>query len=78
MIEPMRVTETIKPVAITNPNPGIYVYDMGQNMVGWCRLTVTGPRGTKVSLRHAETICDDGMLYMDNLRSAKVTDFYNL
>lgn len=78
MIEPIRVTETIKPVAITNPKPGIYVYDMGQNMVGWCRLTVTGSRGTKVSLRHAETIHDDGMLYMDNLRSAKVTDFYIL
>jgi len=78
MIEPIRVTETIKPVAITNPKPGIYVYDMGQNMVGWCRLTVTGPRGTKVSLRHAETIRDDGMLYMDNLRSAKVTDLYIL
>ena len=51
---------------------------MGQNMVGWCRLKVSGPRGTEVSLRHAETLKPDGTLYLDNLRSAKVTDTYTL
>lgn len=78
MIQPMRVTQTIRPVAITNPQPGVYVFDMGQNIVGWCRLRVSGPRGTKVSLKHAEVLRDDGMLYMDNIRSAKVTDVYVL
>jgi alpha-L-rhamnosidase len=51
---------------------------MGQNMVGWCRLTVAGPRGTRVTLRHAERLRPNGMLYMDNLRSAEVTDTYIL
>ena len=51
---------------------------MGQNMVGWCRLKVSGPRGTEVSLRHAETLKPDGTLYLDNIRSAKVTDTYTL
>ena len=46
MIEPIRVTETLQPVAITEIRPGDYIYDMGQNMVGWCRLTVSGPAGT--------------------------------
>ncbi len=35
---------------------------MGQNMVGWCRLKVSGPRGTEVRLRHAETLKPDGTL----------------
>jgi alpha-L-rhamnosidase len=47
-------------------------------MVGWCRLKVSGPPGTEVSLRHAETLKPDGTLYLDNIRSAKVTDTYTL
>ena len=78
MIEPIRVMETIRPVAVTSPRPGVYIFDMGQNMVGWCRLTVRGPRGTTVKLRHAETLRPDGTLYLDNLRTAKVTDLYTL
>jgi alpha-L-rhamnosidase len=78
MINPIRVVETLKPVALAEPKPGVWVFDMGQNMVGWCRLKVKGPRGTEVSLRHAETLKPDGMLYLDNIRSAKVTDTYTL
>ena len=78
MIEPIRVTETLKPIALTQPKPGVWVFDMGQNMVGWCRIKVAGPRGTEVSLRHAETLQPDGTLYLDNIRSAKVTDTYTL
>jgi alpha-L-rhamnosidase len=78
MIEPIRVVETIHPVKITEPKPGVYIFDMGQNMVGWCQLKVSGPAGSKVTLRHAETLKPDGMLYLANLRGAKVTDVYTL
>ena len=64
--------------AFTKCGPAYYIFDMGQNMVGWCRLTVAGPRGTKVTLRHAERLRPNGMLYMDNLRSAEATDIYIL
>ena len=76
MIEPIRVTQTLRPRSVTELKPGVYIFDMGQNMVGWCRLNVSGPAGTEVSLRHAETLKPDGTLYVDNLRSAKVTDTY--
>lgn len=78
MISPIRVMRTIKPVKRTQPKPNHYVFDMGQNMVGWCRLTVSGPKGTKVSLRHAESLRRDGTLYLNNLRSARATDVYTL
>ena len=78
MAEPIRVTGTLKPVAITEPKPGKFIFDMGQNLVGWCRLTVRGPAGTRVALRHAETLLPDGTLYTANLRSAGVTDTYTL
>jgi alpha-L-rhamnosidase len=77
-IAPIRVTETLKPVTVHEVRPGIYIFDMGQNMVGWCRLSVAGPRGAKVTLRHAERLRPNGLLYTDNLRSAEVTDTYIL
>ncbi|MCX6561245.1 MAG: glycoside hydrolase family 78 protein [Candidatus Aminicenantes bacterium] len=78
MIEPIRVVETLRPAAVTNPKPGVFIYDLGQNIVGWCRLHVQGPAGTQIRLRHAETLKADGTLYTDNLRSAKATDVYTL
>ena len=78
MAEPIRVTEILKPIAMNQPRPGMYIYDMGQNMVGWCKLTVSGPRGTAVKMRFAEVLKDDGTLYLDNIRGAEVTDIYTL
>ena len=78
MIRPIRVTGTIKPISVKEITPGVFIYDLGQNMVGWCRLHVSGPAGTAVRLRHAETLKPDGSLYMANLRGAEVTDVYTL
>jgi alpha-L-rhamnosidase len=78
MIEPERVTGTRKPVSMTEPKPGVYVYDLGQNMVGWARLKVKGPAGTRVTLRFAEVLKPNGTLYRANLRGATATDIYTL
>ncbi|MDR2673376.1 MAG: glycoside hydrolase family 78 protein [Opitutaceae bacterium] len=78
MAEPIRVTQNIRPIAITEPEPGAYIFDMGQNMVGWTRLAVRGSAGTIITMRHAETLRPDGTLYMDNIRGAKVTGRYLL
>jgi len=78
MSEPLRVIETLKAVKLSQPKPGVFVYDLGQNMVGWCRLHARGPAGTRVSLRFAETVGPNGMLFLDNLRSARANDVYIL
>jgi alpha-L-rhamnosidase len=78
MTEPIKVKETLKPVSVKEVTPGVFIFDMGQNMVGWTKLNVKGPKGTTVSLRFAETLSPDGQLYLANLRSAKVTDKYTL
>jgi alpha-L-rhamnosidase len=76
--EPIRVTREIKPIAMNEPKPGVYVFDMGQNMVGWCRLQAQGTPGTTVKLRHAEMLNPDGTIYTDNLRIAQQTDTFTL
>ncbi len=74
---PVRVTEEIAPIAVTQPAPGTSLFDLGQNMVGWARLKVSGPAGTIVQMRFGEMLLD-GSLYVDNLRAAKATDTYIL
>jgi alpha-L-rhamnosidase len=76
--EGVKVTGEVAAKAVTEPASGVYVFDMGQNMVGWVRLRVEGEAGTKVTLRHAEALNPDGTIYTTNLRFARATDRYTL
>lgn len=78
MMPGIQVVDTLVPLKMTNPQPGVYVYDMGQNASGWARLRVRGPRGADVRLRFAEMLFDNGMINQDNLRSARAEDHYIL
>lgn len=76
--EDMTVLMSKHPVAIINRRPNAFILDMGQNMAGWLRIHVSGDRGRTIVLRFAESLNPDSTLYMDNLRSARVTDTYVL
>src|SRR5262249_5701841 len=53
----------LHPKSVTEPKPGSYVFDLGQNMVGWARLNnITAPRGTKIRVRVAEMLNPDGTI----------------
>ena len=74
-----RAVEARRPIAVHEPEPGVHVFDVGENIVGWARLRVrpgTVPAGTAVRLRFAEVLDDDGGLDTRNLRSARATDEY--
>ncbi|MCX4680816.1 glycoside hydrolase family 78 protein [Streptomyces sp. NBC_01433] len=75
---PSRVAQELTARAVTEPEPGVFVFDLGQNMVGTARLTVSGPAGTTVRMRHAEVLNPDGTIYTANLRTARATDTYIL
>ena len=74
----IRKIEEIKPIKIFKSPSGKLLVDMGQNMVGWIRLKVNGPKGTKVTIRHAEVLDKDGEFYTENLRSAECVLKYTL
>ena len=76
--EPIRITRDVRPISVTEPTPGVYVFDLGQNMVGWVRISVRGAAGTTITLSHAEMLGDSGTVYTDNLRGAQQTDRYTL
>ncbi|MBU3913881.1 MAG: glycoside hydrolase family 78 protein, partial [Nanoarchaeota archaeon] len=67
--EPIRITQELKPAAVTEPKPGVFVFDLGQNMVGWSRIRLRASAGAKVVLKHNERLNPDGTVYMENLRA---------
>ena len=76
--ENMAVMDTLLPVSINRLGPVKWILDMGQNMTGWMKMRVRGPRGTFVQMRFAESLREDGSLFTDNLRDALNTDLYIL
>jgi alpha-L-rhamnosidase len=75
---PVRKIQELKPVKVFRTPKGDLVVDIGQNMVGWVRLKVTGPKGTVVTLQHAEVLDKYGEFYTENLRAAKCQVTYTL
>jgi len=74
--EPIRVVEELRPVRMTEPKPGVYIFDLGQNISGWCRLKADAPAGTLITLRHGEMLNDDGTVYVGNLRGPAQLNLY--
>lgn len=72
-------------ISMEEVRPGVFVYDMGQNMVGIPRITLDGVQpGSEVKLRFAEVKYPDlsefdsnvGMIMLENIRSAMAQDIY--
>jgi len=59
---PIRVTKTLKTVGLSEPKPGVFIFDFGQNFAGWVNLKLSAPAGTKVMLRYGELLHPDGTL----------------
>ncbi len=76
--EPVRKQEELPAKAVSSPGPDHYIYDIGQNMVGYIRLRVRGAAGTTLTLRHAEMLNPDGTMYTSNLRGATAVDYFTL
>jgi alpha-L-rhamnosidase len=75
---PLRRTCELRASAITEPVPGRYVFDFGQNFPGWVRIEAQGPAGATISARFAELLNADGTADQSNLRLARVTDGFTL
>ncbi len=68
-IPPIRVTERIRPVRVTEPKPGVYVFDLGRHIAGYARLTARGAAGARVVLDFDENLNADGTITVKSLNS---------
>jgi alpha-L-rhamnosidase len=73
---PVRVTKNIPAIAVTEPKPGRFVFDLGQNIVGWPVLKIPVRKNQVVTVRFAEMLEKNGTLYTANYRSAKSANTY--
>jgi alpha-L-rhamnosidase len=82
-----RVVKILKPKSVEEVRPGVFVYDMGQNMVGIPRLQIKGGTpGQELVLRFAEVRYpklqehgeEVGMIMLENIRAALAQDVWKL
>jgi alpha-L-rhamnosidase len=59
---PIRAMQVISPRTISQPKPGIYIVDFGQQLSGWCRLRVKGTPGSRIEIRYADRLGRSGEL----------------
>ncbi|HZG87931.1 family 78 glycoside hydrolase catalytic domain [Paenibacillus sp.] len=57
---PVKVKRKFDPLRWTQPKPGVFVADLGQNFSGWPSIAVSGPKGSVVKLTPAELLKEDG------------------
>jgi len=71
----IQVIKEIKAVKITEPRKGRYVFDFGQNLIGFVYLQTEGKATKEVELKFAETLTDKGLAEQKGI---KPTDKYLL
>ena len=82
--EPVKVLGRLRPVELTQPKPGVWVFDFGQNFAGWPQLRVDGsvPAGTTIKIQPAESLAADGTVDQQSImggggrRGADIFDTY--
>jgi hypothetical protein len=59
---PVKIMKSYRAIGMTEPAPGVRVYDLGQNMAGWPRIRVKGRAGARVRMATAELLDAKGHL----------------
>lgn len=73
---PVRITQQIPALAVAEPLPGRFVFDLGQNMVGWPILKIPVLKDQVITVRFAEMLEKNGMPHTASYRTAKSTNTY--
>ena len=73
---PVRRIDILETKELRQLPDGNWVFDLGQNMVGWAKVKVPSEEGRGITIRFAEMLNQDGTLYTENYRTAKSTDKY--
>jgi alpha-L-rhamnosidase len=64
--EPVKIFDVFTPKKTTQPKPGIWVFDLGQNASGIPRITVRGKKGDSVTIVPSELLDKDGIATQKN------------
>ncbi|AIQ51389.1 family 78 glycoside hydrolase catalytic domain [Paenibacillus sp. FSL R7-0331] len=59
---PVKVKQVYDTLSVAEPLPGVYVFDLGQNMAGMFEIYASGPAGSKVIIKPGELMREDGTI----------------
>lgn len=76
--EPVKTFEAIPAKEYIITPKGEKVIDFGQNIVGWEKVALSGKKGDRIRITHAEVLDKDGNFYTENMRQAKTTSTFIL
>ncbi len=74
--DPVRITQRVSAKKLLLSPKGEQIIDFGQNLTGVVEARLCCPKGTRVTLSHAEALDENGNLFTANLRSARATDTF--
>jgi alpha-L-rhamnosidase len=63
----IEVEQVLVPQSVTEPSPGVFLFDVGQNLTGVAELSISGPAGTNVVMKYGEHLHPNGRLDQANL-----------
>lgn len=75
---PVTRHERIAAQSVAEVEPGIHIYNLGQNLAGWAEIKLDGKAGQRVRVRFGERLDPEGKLYTTNLRKARCIDTFTL
>lgn len=67
VMHPIRNVEEIPAKSVRKFSDSNYVFDLGRNIAGVSKITVKGPAGTVIRLRHTERLYSNGHTDMSNI-----------
>lgn len=70
----IKVVETLPAKGVSKTKDGHFIFDVGENIAGWCRIQIEGEPGDLIILQHGEMLDEEGELYTENLGMAVQID----
>ncbi|SFB80616.1 alpha-L-rhamnosidase [Parapedobacter composti] len=67
VLHPIRNVEEIRPKEVIRFNDSTYLFDLGRNIAGVSKLTISGPAGTELRLKHGERLGKNGRVDLSNI-----------
>ena len=67
VLPPIRQVEEIHPVDLHRIDDTTWVFNLGRNIAGTSRLTLQGPSGTRVFVKHGERLYPNGRVDQSNI-----------
>ena len=78
MMPGMKVIETVKPIKLTEPEPGVFVYHFDQLFGGWVNLDIKGKRGDQIEIDYSTRLLKNGMIDEEPWPGEQERDYYIL